>query len=119
MCKTCRRAVKKISYHCWTCNRCVENLDHHCKYLNNCIGQRNYNSFFRMLCCVSLYLIVSIAIGLWIFVVGLNDSNIDSLTFSKWLGLVFSLLSLGLFIVVQTLLWFHCYISCYLKMTTI
>lgn len=94
-------------------------MDHHCKYLNNCIGSRNYDSFFRLLSIVCLYFSCSIAIGVWVLVAGNTDPQVDKLAFSKWLGLVYAMLSAICLIFVALLLGFHCYISCFLHMTTI
>lgn len=118
-CKACNKKVKVESYHCWTCRRCVEGMDHHCKYLNNCIGGKNYGSFFRLLSFASLYMCLGMAIGVWVFVRGNSEQRVNELTFTKWMALVFVVLNLVAVVVVQILLWFHCYISCCLRMTTV
>ena len=48
-----RRAVGDAK-HCRTCDKCVGGFDHHCKWLNNCVGEKNYKSFFALVCAVFL-----------------------------------------------------------------
>lgn len=118
-CAVCLRYVKWNSYHCWTCRRCVQDMDHHCKFLNNCIGSRNYFSFLRLLMMSTLYLVISIGIGIWILVAEYNDSRIWELSFTSAPIIINATQSILMLLVVQMLFWFHCYISCCRRMTTI
>lgn len=118
-CQQCLRTVRSSSYHCWTCGRCVQQLDHHCKYLNNCIGATNYFSFFRFLSCLVLYFICSIIMGIWVFIRCNKDKQINDVSLNKWAILIYFILGIVFGLLVATLEWFHCYISCYKRMTTL
>ena len=53
-CRFCDAAVVGDAKHCRTCDKCVGGFDHHCKWLNNCVGEKNYKSFFALVCAVFL-----------------------------------------------------------------
>lgn len=118
-CEDCEHSVQMDSYHCWRCKRCVEKMDHHCKYLNNCIGGVNYLQFFRLLVSSTVFLLLGIATGLWVFIVTFRNEEVNKASINRWAVFVFMIYSLLLMLAVDSLLVFHCYISCCRRMTTV
>jgi palmitoyltransferase len=53
-CRFCDATVGADAKHCRSCDKCVRGFDHHCKWLNNCVGEKNYKSFFALVCAVFL-----------------------------------------------------------------
>jgi len=107
------------SYHCQTCNRCASQFDHHCKYLNNCIGGKNYSQFIRLLMNVTFFCVSIICSGVWVFVAAQLDDSYKSSIVSQWGTLATFALTLVAMAAVDSLLFFHCYLVFFLKMTTL
>lgn len=119
ICTECGIYVHKSSYHCHSCDRCSEKFDHHCKYLNNCIGGKNYHSFIRLLCTVTLYCLTIIGEGIWVFVLASNNPDYDGKIISRWGVLTTIIFTFIMMFTVDTLLCFHLYLIFFLKKSTL
>eukprot|EP00241_Pyramimonas_parkeae_P001971 CAMPEP_0114229418 /NCGR_PEP_ID=MMETSP0058-20121206/2894_1 /TAXON_ID=36894 /ORGANISM="Pyramimonas parkeae, CCMP726" /LENGTH=479 /DNA_ID=CAMNT_0001340487 /DNA_START=438 /DNA_END=1877 /DNA_ORIENTATION=+ len=74
-CVLCEVSVDHRSKHCRTCDKCVQSFDHHCKWLNNCVGERNYASFFSLLCLTLLLIIGQLGVVVTLFAYAFVDEN--------------------------------------------
>ncbi|KAI9913158.1 hypothetical protein PsorP6_005866 [Peronosclerospora sorghi] len=84
-CNVCMRYVNNQSRHCRLCDKCVDVFDHHCKWLNNCVGRKNYRYFLGSVVGASVFLIVQIAVGIYIVVeLYSNKDNIQGRSASSY-----------------------------------
>ena len=67
-CAICNTHVLENSKHCKACNRCTQIFDHHCNLVNNDIGLLNYRLFAKMIGTAFVFLLVSVAIGVYFLV---------------------------------------------------
>ena len=118
-CITCNKQVFQKSYHCMRCNRCTQNFDHHCKYLNNCIGSRNYENFFRVLVTMTVYLLLLMGQGIWVFVASFYNTQLNQYMINRWPVIAIVLLTIPLIIGIDSLLVFHIYLRVWRGMTTV
>ena len=113
-------SVGRSSKHCRTCDRCVEGFDHHCKWLNNCIGEKNYQTFFALICLTVTLLLVQFGYAVYLFsrsfydsaaMMGVVQSNYGSehIDYRGWQAVLvlYLLLLAGAIMMLGELLFFH------------
>lgn len=64
-------------------------------------------------------MMVNIGESSWVFVAALRDPAISRAAISEWVSLFIAILCILQFFATGVLLGFHCYISCFLDLTTI
>ncbi|KAI3470491.1 hypothetical protein Pfo_027154 [Paulownia fortunei] len=115
-CDKCSAHKPPRAHHCRVCRRCVLRMDHHCAWINNCVGHRNYKSFLLLVFYATVASIYSaIVITSCAFK---NDWDSTGGHPVKSFHVGCGLMSVGLSLMLGTLLVWHIYLTSH-NMTTI
>ena len=118
-CVRCKEYVPDTAKHCRMCNKCRLGFDHHCRFVNNCITISNYQSFFYGLLFLISALVIAIVHLVYTAVKYSSQkeqifNRMETFFHHKVNAIIFwiffslsSLLHLGLFAPLSTLIGFH------------
>ncbi|KAF4689883.1 hypothetical protein FOZ63_013337, partial [Perkinsus olseni] len=74
-CTTCRIYRLDGWSHCSECGYCIREFDHHCAVVNNCIGLRNRRAFILFVVVCSIYMLLSVGVGVYACVAFATDDD--------------------------------------------